>query len=327
MIRNKSSLALFTQHIKAILCGIFALGVILPADSWSDSSASTFKTNLPDGLYLFQPYAGDEHVSVPHGDKDTVRPLVIVEKGKLVDPYLRAEALGLDGFNRAYVTGRTFQVYLGKRRFGTLANVSLQRCRTAKGYASDISGSGSYSGTAFPRIASKYVSNEWWHVGLKAVMGPFDPSQAVRSLGGSEGEPKETSIAESVRKHFAASGWKISSFVAVDLGDDEKLDAIVRVPDFQDVKDAFGSSEAIFVYRGAGQSEFVTKNDSALPAFILAGVLDLDGDGELELIVQRLLSSNGKLGLGTAATQIEIYRREKHSWQEIYRTQPIGCLP
>lgn len=141
--------------------------LLVPSLTVADKAGFTVK--LPDGLYLYQPNAGDEVLA--KGDKDTVRPLVIVEKGKFVDPFLRAQEIGFEKFVQKYVTGKTFNVYVGPEQVGVLSNVEFATCSRGE-FVPDILGRGRYTGRALPTVPSRYITNHPIYIGIKMVMTP-----------------------------------------------------------------------------------------------------------------------------------------------------------
>jgi hypothetical protein len=103
------------------------------------ASTNLQQVTLPDGLYLYQPYFGNEYHRV--GGRETIRPLMIVEKGALVDPFLRAREIGFNNFLKRYVEGRTFHVYRAGNKVGTVENIQLRSCaETEKEFLPDIVG-------------------------------------------------------------------------------------------------------------------------------------------------------------------------------------------
>ncbi len=147
------------------------LFLLVLAPSLVLASKADFAVKLPDGLYLYQPYAGDEVFA--KGDKDTIRPLFIVEKGKLVDPFLRAQKMGLEKFMRKYVSGKTFNVYAGPELVGKLSDVEFATCSRGE-FVPDLLGKGKYAGKSLPTVPSKYITNHAIHTGLKMVMAPVE---------------------------------------------------------------------------------------------------------------------------------------------------------
>ena len=120
------------------------------------------QVKLPEGLYLFQPLPQDkiynlvvgsnEGKAVPNPAKDDFAPLFIVKDGKLIDPYSLANKIGIEKFNKRYVTGKTFNVYNGTENIGELTDVKLNSLDNwcSNEFLPNIAGKGKYKGNSLP---------------------------------------------------------------------------------------------------------------------------------------------------------------------------------
>ncbi|TAN59692.1 hypothetical protein EPN18_09975 [bacterium] len=317
-----------------------------------ESSGNEFKVKLLDGLYLYQPKVNDGVFS----------PLFIVEKGALVDPYALAAKIGKEGFIKNYVEGKRFKVYLEEKFVGELTDVRLEFVDVCDSdvFLHDIRGKGKYGGTPLREAYSNkslYVYDEDVRVygSLTAIAAPSELVYGKVFKDFEVTEEDKVIAIEVIRKDFVpevferiksrleklydekkviTGQWDKIKFLNPINAEDEKKGLIglysfhvsfrnlVKPREF----DARYSSELLFSIFD-GKIALIAIADGYAPAFSLGGIIDIDGAGTPELVLQEH-ATGGEDEEGDTETgrQVTVLLRTSVGWKEIYRTVKI-CDP
>lgn len=309
-----------------------------------------FRAKPPDGLYLFKPFSSKNRATQIN---DSLSPLVIIDKGKLIDPFVQYYQIGGKKFQAIYLDGKAFNVYVWPEKFGEIRNMqfskaaSLHSCAT-RGFfpnISDIQGYGDYKGKPL--------------LSVKPVITPkeFQVSKAASAF--SVTEEDRTRIITAVRrdivpealkylrqrhaltyeKHMGRDLWKFAGenknksslvwFQAFDI-DGNGNKGFICVYELVG-KSTLASNSSItedhsinilFVFKGTGKAEKVAYSDY-MHFFKFGGVLDMNEDGVLEIILEDIsLADEGGVGEGK---QVKIFSFISTDWVPIYETAAIGC--
>ena len=162
-MKKKNRFCQFTfnkRSILVLLIPVILLGtiIVVMADQkgiGSGKAQSAFQAKIPDGLYLYKPY---------FSRREGYSPLVLVKNKKLMDPYLVGEEKGYEAHLSKYVVGKTFDVYVGSERFGSLKELDLgfsysSPCRRDE-FIPNMGGRGAYEGKPLP--SEWFIEKEMW---------------------------------------------------------------------------------------------------------------------------------------------------------------------
>ena len=307
-----------------------------------------FKVKLPDGLYLYQPKIYEEVFS----------PLFIVEKGTLVDPYTFAARIGKDKFIKDYVEGKRFHVYVEGSPAGILTDVKFEFVKGCDSgvFLPDIRGKGNYEGKPLKEFYSNksfYVSdeNERSYGSLKAIAVPVELARP-RTLKSYEVTEVDRIIAiDAVRKRFVPEMFDrikerlktLHEEKQVIVGDKRsRLDSINAL-DFvgNGKKNLIGIYDYTVSYTSAARNddmvavfpaailfavfdngvERIAAAEGYEPAFSLGGIIDIDGAGTPELVLQE--SVTGEDEDPDDGRQITVLEHTTSGWKNIYRSKKI----
>lgn len=339
-----------TIKLLLLLLLVFVIGNVTGTaaeqkESGASKAEQPFQVKLPDGLYLFQPKLHESRFS----------PLFIVEKGKLIDPYPLAKKMGIPKFMKKYVTGKTFNVYVGTEMIGKLNNVELQPfndCLSEEMFP-DIPVSGKYEGRPLTGIygdKSIYPDNKaaisFYKGEVKAIATPqsFKASRKMETFTVTE-EDKAEAI-EAVRENLIAEalksmeewakrekrqivGEKGSRLVfakAIDLDGNGRKDIVGlyellishRLESTQYTGGQF--REILFILWDTGKIE---KIPFSYGVGGLGGLVDLDQDGVLEIVLQIDLSVFFETDGAEDGRRIEIWQHTLSGWKRIYHTMNV----
>ena len=311
-------------------------------ESAASKAAQPFQVKLPDGLYLFQPKLHESRFS----------PLFIIKGGKLIDPYPLAKNMGIPKFMKKYVTGKTFNVYVGTEMIGKLSDVKLQPfndCLSEEMFP-DIPVSGKYEGKPLPGIYSDksiYPDNKaaisFYKGEVKAIATPQsfkalkkmeafsvteeDKAEATKAVRGNLiGEAMKSMEEWAKREKRQIVGEKESSLVfakAIDLDGNSRKDIIglyeLLISHRLESTEYTGGqfSEILFILWDTGKIERIPFNYGFGG---LGGVIDLDQDGVSEIILQIELSVFFETDGAEDGRQIEIWQHTLSGWKRIYHT-------
>ncbi|MBI5493214.1 MAG: hypothetical protein HY893_09810 [Deltaproteobacteria bacterium] len=314
----------------------------------AQNKAEGFKIKLPDGLYLYQPKIKEEVFS----------PLFIVEKGALVDPYALAVKIGEKKFIKDYVEGKRFHVYIEGVTAGILTEVKFEFVNVCYSdeFLPDIRGKGKYEGKPLKKAYSNkslYAFNEYERSdgSLKAIAAPVELTTDKALKDFEVTEKNKAMTVEAVRKNFVPGAFelikkrletlyeekqvitgqwgKLKFLKSFNKGGNKKglIGLYTLYVSFRDAArqegiDAGYSAEILFsmVDNKIEQVAFV---DGYEPAYNLGGVIDTDGDGITELILEEGIISDKEPEDGK---NISILRQTSAGWKEIYHSERI-CGP
>ncbi|MBI5453003.1 MAG: hypothetical protein HY956_00070 [Deltaproteobacteria bacterium] len=344
------------KHILIALLSMFIFTIHDAFAQESSNKTGEFKVKLPNGLYLYQPKTNAEPFS----------PLFIVDNGKLIDPYALRDSIGMEKFDKEYVKGKGFNVYAGSELIGTLSDliIMINNPEKVEEYSSDIVGYGKYSGGPLPGEVSdgSLFANDFnTEFGtIKAVLSPqtFKYSKKWEEFKVTEEDAKRakdavrkrySSYAKGIiakilvkekRKIIAESRSSLDFLTAIDLDGNGKKELIGNYSfsyRYVDDKDPINlndsglySIELLFVLWDSGKAEKVLAGMESLPAFSLGGIIDLDGDGVYELIVQESVSFsyeyNAEIdyeGYSPDGKRIEVLKHSPSGWKKVFDTVTV----
>lgn len=338
-----------------ILVLLFALIFIIRLAS-AEVKAAEFRATLPNGLYLYQPKIKKEPFS----------PLFIVDKGKLIDPYALRDRIGMERFDEEYVKGKEFNVYAGSELIGTLSDIIflISNSENVAEYSSDIIGYGKYNGGPLPgEVSDGSLYANVFNIDfgtIKAVLTPeaFKDSKELERFKVTEEDAKRAIeavrkrygsyakciiakvLAKEKRKIVAESRSSLDFLTAIDLDGNGKKEflgsysfSFKYIDDKNpiDVND-FGlyGIEVLFTLWDSGKVEQVLIGMESFPAFSLGGIIDLDGDGVYELIVQESVSFTYEFnpeidyeGYSPDGKRIEILKHSPSGWEKVFGTVTV----
>ncbi len=304
------------------------------------------QVKIPDGLYLYKPYFREDRSGI-------FSPLVLVKNKKLMDPYLLAEEKGYEAHLSKYVVGKTFNVYVGSERFGSIKELDLgfsvgSGCRRGE-FIPSMRGNGVYKGKPLP--SEWFIEKEMWGnryriygstrilIVPQTYQGPKRQvllsvtdddmkrmEEAIRKyLVPGEIEEINKRLAKENRRVIGESKSKLDVIEAVDLdGNGEKdLIGIYYLSVVHDNPQGYWAHNILFVLWDTGKVEKIA-SEGRSPAFLLGGVLDIGQDGIQELIIATRVTSMREDG--GEGRQIDILRHGPLGWTSIYRSKWI-CDP
>ena len=294
----------------------------LGAEKPPANDAAEFKINIPEGIYLYQPWINEA----------TFSPLFIIRDGKLLNPYelygakergsdcerTEEEKKVLDSFMRENVIGQSFNIYVGTEKVGSLNKVVFENCNEceARVMFSSMSGAGDYAGERFTRYV-KSTDFQMQYSSLKAVATPSSHTKGIKNRPFTLTEQDKAKVIESVRREFLSAAMerlnaalqpphyssvkaskegrsRLDSLQAIDLNGNGRKDFIgiytfyvIYTEESETSDEPWGniSEEIVFVMFDNGRVETVVSTLGE-PSFSLGGVIDIDGDGIQELIIQ-----------------------------------------
>lgn len=309
-------------------------------------SEPAIQIKIPDGLYLYKPSFREEWFTRGFS------PLVIVKDKKLIDPYGLVKKIGISAFLTEYVTGKRFNVYVGSEIYGRLSNLDLsvvsmkERCvHQEDEFVSDIRGEGIYEGKALPSgwFTEREVSGRRHRIygATKIVITPeaFQVSKSPGVFRVTEADMRRMEeevrknlvpvaiehinkrLAVENRKLIGESGSRLRITEAFDLDGNGKKDLVgVYYLSAKSNTGGFHPCDIFFVLWDTGRLEKISSK-SAVPSYMLGGVIDIDQDGVEELIMATHVESVH--GVGGWGRQIDILRHGPSGWTSIFRSERI----
>lgn len=316
-------------------------------ESAASKAEQPFQVKLPDGLYLFQPKLHESRFS----------PLFIVEKGNLIDPYPLAKKMGIPKFMKKYVTGNTFNVYIGTEMIGKLSNLRLNfdGYYRSKEIYPDIQGSGKYDGKPLPGRGvdnSLYIINSYFldRATVKAIATPqsFKTSKKMEKFTITEED--RSKIIESIQKHLVPEiieqkneflkriggqiiGDKRSRLVfakALDIDGNGIKDFIgyyeLRMSyKTRENKDSLSFNSFHFVLRDSGEIKSIY-----LPTnpYSIGGILDINQDNIQEIVFQLTATINVEDSYDEEdwGSYVEIFQYSFSGWTRIFDSVAIARI-
>ncbi|MEK7758559.1 MAG: hypothetical protein AAB304_02990 [Pseudomonadota bacterium] len=316
-------------------------------------SDGLIEVKLPPGLYLFQ----------PNFKTNVLGPLFIVEDGRLVDPYIRVQKIGLAEFGKKYIQQRTFNAYSGTERIGKFENNAIDESGfpcSRKSFSTEIFVTSRYTGAPLPgeyvfeHSKNPFIENLYEPVRVIATPESFsksvrskpltvDKHDIARAAALAKGKLRSSILALlTARKDKYFFNEKANrSYIDVD-GQQVDISAVILLQATD--LNGNGKKELVGVYAlsvvdeksqdsGIFKTPFVVwDNDEVemlMPPLqtprIFAGAIDIDQDGQSELVVQEGIdekdSDEPEMG-----KRIGILHRLKDGWKLIYQTLGVGCL-
>ena len=344
MKKNKTILYVLIPFISFPFLLIFV--IFTSINSFCQNQASPIKkaeaaieVKIPEGLYLYKPNFREDSV---------FSPLVLVENKKLVDPYVLVQMMGIKSFLKKYVTEKTFNVYVGSELFGKLKNMNLTSISTKNkcqgdNFVPDIQGNGQYEGKPLPygwlkeEKGSGYlyriygstkivITPESFQMRKKPLILPVTDSDIERMIEAVQKHivPKEIEdinirLEKENRRVIREEGSYLRVAEAYDLDGNGKKD-LVGIYYLNTINNKGGSSrDILFILPNTVKVEKVISG-SAVPSFMLGGVIDIDQDGVQELIMVSSFMPGTDSG---DRRQIEILRYTSEGWVSIFRSKWI----
>ena len=337
--------------------GVVAFLLLVSCTLWAAGpEAHDFRASIPDGLYLYNELG-------PTQDSIWFAPIVLVEKGRLVDPY----GMGQSRKGRARIEkllkGKAFNAFVGsdllgrqeEADWGTSEPESLVGKRQL---ARNISMREEFPGMSFKDIYAKmpmYAVNAYAiNFGCpRPLLAPpsFAPSRKIEFLPITV-EDKEKAV-EAVRSAFFGriglkelerklereglprctfprdSGGTLYSLQAFDIDNNGKKDLVgVYTIDATGKRPGGGACgiryEMLFVLMDTGRIDMLASNGGVFPGTALGGVIDIDGDGILEVVTLTEMSIiSPEDDQYEDGRRLSISRYDGNGWKTIYRTVPI----
>jgi hypothetical protein len=335
---------------------------------------------LPDGLYMFQPYQGvrlgkrirqrneecsaydpacTEHLTdtEEYIDYTTVRPLVVVERGRFTDPFQLANRIGVANFQRKYVMGKSFHAYSDDVLVGSISRIAFKVTHTCSGpaFSNLVQGKGDYSLASHSGLPgsreilqleipdqAKPVEIEVPHIvltpsvlrntRLRGFAVSAKDAERILSRARADINPKlldrikvdfqEPILNEEAMKRRAGS--YLEFLQAADLDKNGKTDFLgvyqLLMPNGQGGVVTYTSA---FVLRDTGALEVIAVgsiNDKpAVLGYHFGGLIDTNQDGFDELIVVSDIAVGNESGV-----QVSISMRMRDVWKSVYQTR-VGC--
>jgi hypothetical protein len=344
MNRNKTRLFIINAVVILLLLLIF---VVIPGTSivagkipkGINVMEPRVQVKIPDGLYLYK----------PDFSKDAISPLVLVQNGKLVDPYTLAKEMGMPSFSKKYVTGKTFYAYVGSELYGKvskLSPISDYGCHTEE-FVPYIRWVGHFEGKPLPHgwLAEEKVEKRRHRIfsSTRAIFAPrlLKVPKAPSVFEVTEGDMER--MVEVARKNFVPF---VMEYFNKGLGKEDQ--GIIREEgSFLDVAEAFdldangkkdlvgvysltysrkpsfvSSQEILFVLWDSEKVQRVPSQASST-ACLIGGLIDIDMDGTQEMIVGTSVYNFEGADDGL---QIDILRHGPSGWTSVYRPKWI-CGP
>lgn len=354
--------ALLRQRKKGIIRSVFIFVILLlsmqchaNADAIADhstvrqnkqSKGTDFKTNLPNGLYLYK----------SKKENNVFSPLFIANDGRLIDPYIAAEKIGQKMFINKYVQNKTFNVVTGSTEMGELSNIILnfEKHAQTKEFVKNIEVNGNYKGKDLQAKDiignSFFTEKDFFNFAFpKFIATPqkyFTGLESEFSISKQDIEK----ILEKAKEHFlpeaqriVSEEFKIENRIiigsessidyawAIDLEQNGKkvivgcysIAFIYKDQDYKVIEQQKGGYdfEILFSYRENGEIKQISMSDGKVPGFSLINAIDLNGDGIKEIIIE----SNRELELedSSSGKSIEIFSLFSHGWEKIFQSAKI----
>lgn len=345
----------YISHVWGNLMCRLPLLFLLLVPSLATADKVDFTVRLPDGLYLLQ----------PNYKRNVFSLLVIVEHGKLIDPYIRSNEIGAEQFYKTYAQGKTFHVYAGTQEIGVLDQLAFEyssKCWNSD-FLSEKLGTGRYVGKPLP---GKYIfefSNSPFgqnvpYDSLRVIAAPvtFGTSNSATGFQFQMDKSDVASVEKIVRRELVPHSMQrvrqilkentvgelqesessVSALRALDIDGNGRKDWVgiytLRVKgNFRgfrgDVTQGDQSLEIPFILRDTGKLErtFESFPKAGVGDMTFSAVLDIDGDGLQELILQTQVYGAGEEP--DSGKFIEILRRTPQGWASIYKTVTLCAQP
>lgn len=313
----------------------------------ANKAEQPLQVKLPDGLYLFQPKLHESRFC----------PLFIIKSGKLIDPYPLAKKIGIPKFMKKYVTGKTFNVYVGTEMIGKLSNLRLDfdgYYRSKEMYP-DIQGSGKYDGKPLPGRNvdnSLYIVSDYFLDGstVKAIATPesFKVSKKMGTFTITEED--RSKIIESIQKHFISEIMEhknefLKRMGGQIIGDKGSRLVFAKALDIDGngMKDFIGYYELRMSYKTRENKvslsyhsfHFVLRDSGEIKSISLptnltsvGGILDVNQDGIQEIIFQLSATINVEDSFDEEdrGSYVEVFQYSLTGWTRIFDSVAIARI-
>ncbi len=342
------SIAVMLSALPALACAIpFSATGARPA-----VTAQGFRAKIPDGVYLYKEHGPDEHFP-------WFGPIMIVEKGRLVDPYRMTRPAGGRAWLKKLLTGKTFNVFMGSDLVGRLektqVGMDVPDSREGRRYfARDIIVGGNYAGPPFKdlyfRTPGYFRYDLDFNFGCaSALLAPpsFTPSRKIEFFPVTEEDKARviqafrSAFLDTIIKHLEINRRRegrrecasleededtyLDSLQAFDIDNNGKKDFVgiytvyARNKKHESEEHCSTPLEILFVLMDTGRIDMLASSPS-LPGTALGGAIDIDGDGMLELVI---VSDVSRMVISDGDNrQLSIFRHDGSGWKIIYRTVP-----
>ncbi len=302
-------------------------------------AGETIRVGIPDGLYLYR----QDFIA------NNFSPLLLVRDGRLVDPYREISKVGLEGFMAANAAGRTFDVYAGAERLGRMTDLQMEGsdCDT-EGFSPDIQGDGVYDGRSFasaPEPDFAIGEGRVIHGSTRVILAPesyrppthpvyleltqADKKHVLKAAKGGLVAENIKPLMASIEKdgdRFIGEEGRLDFVEAVDLDGNGKKDfvgvyyLIAKAFDKRAGLYRYPGTEILFVLRDSGRMEKIAESGT-IPVILVAGCIDLDRDGQMEIVYVRAMSR--RYDSGSDGKRIEIVRHSSSGWKRVYKTMTV----
>lgn len=335
---------LFIILILPIFLGLSMSNATGQKGATANKSQESIQVKLPDGVYFYKKTT-----------TGLISPMVIVENGKLVDPYDLVNKIGLERFTRAYINEKEFTVYQYNQNIGKVSKISLKSTNQCEGYPEftpNILGNGEYQiEPIVPPPSYAQVKSNSYDLGFgerqdfankRIVITPpafqtAPKSQLLLLTKEDEERVKKAFLkdifpnsSKNLRKRSVEKKRKIKSYNksklmvadAFDLDGNGKKDFVSIYNQSANFENGGGISDlSVFVLNDVGGSTLVYPTDYPTTDTQFIGSIDVDQDGVQELIMQHLVFKFGKGEVW--GKQIEILKYSDKRWLTIYQTKVI----
>jgi hypothetical protein len=337
--------------------GVVVFLLLLSRTSWAVGPAGRdFRATIPDGIYLYNELG-------PTQDSIGFAPIMIVEKGRLVDPYRMGQSIKGRARLEELIKGKAFNAFVGSDLLGRQeeADWGMSAPESLVGkrrLARDIGMREEFPGMSFKDVYAKmpmYVRGEYAiDFGCpRPLLAPpsFTPSRKIEFLPVTE-EDKEKAAA-AVQSAFLSRkglryferelerdgpprctllkgrGGAVDSLQAFDIDNNGKKDFVGISTIYATGRTPGGGQtcgvqyEILFVLMDTGKIDVLAANTST-PGTALGALIDIDGDGILELVtLTRVQITSPKDDQYEDGRQLSIFRYDGSGWKTIYRTVPV----
>jgi hypothetical protein len=309
----------------------------------NNNNKQVLKVKIPDGIYLY-------YSSVKNLKNNEVSPLIIVKNGQLLNPYKIAEKVGTSKMMEDYSIGKTFNVFKALEKAGEISDIKFKteycfaKPRNSKQkILPEITGVGKYTGQSLPVVES---SKEAWPMGVpEIIVTPLTFSYGKNIKRPPLKKEDHKKIISAFRKNLLPKVWeehnkklkKIGRHIvseknsylfvaeAVDIygnGNKDVIGIYYEVFRIAEGKDDAGLSniDIPFVLWSNGKIDKLDLRD-LVPSYSFIGVIDIDGDGMKELIVEKIIEVESRDDDASFATiAIEILKNKNDRWVSIWNS-------
>ncbi len=303
---------------------------------------------IPDGVYLY-------YSTIQNLQTNKVSPLIIVKNGRILNPYKIAKKTNEQKMMKEYAVGVKYNVIKGSEKIGELSNINLENCyclekprNTKQEILPEIIGAGKYNGRELKTtLSSSRIPFGFTNIFIAPPL--FNPDRGANVFKITEEEKdklltvcrekylpiiwkeQNEKLAKRGRKIASENKSRLFAVEAVDLSGQGKKDYIglynVSYKIVEGNRTAgLSGDEVPFVLWHDGKIERIDEVYSTAE-FMFITAIDIDGDGNKELLVQRKIDIEKMHDDGALETfQIEILKHKSSGWISIWQSGLI-CAP